>query len=73
MPITCALPKAALSAARSATSSRCRCVEGIIARFTAARDEAAWWRGAGVDPTVTARALWLGTHPLPTVQDETAI
>jgi hypothetical protein len=26
-----------------------------------------------VDPTVTARVLWLGTHPLPTVQDETAI
>ena len=22
--------------------------------------------GAGVDPTVTARELWLGTHPLPT-------
>ena len=37
------------------------------------RDEAAWWRVAGVDPTVTARVLWLGTHPLPTVQDETAI
>ena len=37
------------------------------------RDEAAWWRVAGVDPTVTARALWLGTHPLPAVQDETAI
>jgi hypothetical protein len=27
-------------------------------------DEAAWWRNAGVDPTVTARALWLETHPL---------
>jgi len=30
-------------------------------------DEAAWWKNAGVDPTVTARALWLETHPLPTV------
>jgi hypothetical protein len=29
-------------------------------------DEAAWWRSAGFDPTVTARALWLETHPLPT-------
>ncbi len=28
-------------------------------------DEAAWWSKAGVDPTVTARALWLETHPLP--------
>jgi hypothetical protein len=28
-------------------------------------DEAAWWRQAGIDPTVTARTLWLETHPLP--------
>ena len=28
-------------------------------------DEAAWWATAGVDPTVTARVLWLDTHPLP--------
>jgi hypothetical protein len=28
-------------------------------------DEANWWSNAGVDPTVTARALWLQTHPLP--------
>jgi hypothetical protein len=28
-------------------------------------DEAAWWRKAGIDPTVTARTLWLETHPLP--------
>jgi hypothetical protein len=28
-------------------------------------DEAAWWNKAGIDPTVTARALWLQTHPLP--------
>ena len=27
-------------------------------------DEAAWWQKAGIDPTVTARALWLETHPL---------
>jgi hypothetical protein len=28
-------------------------------------DEAAWWQRAGIDPTVTARKLWLETHPLP--------
>jgi len=28
-------------------------------------DEAAWWSKAGIDPTVTARVLWLQTHPLP--------
>ncbi len=27
-------------------------------------NEAAWWRNAGVDPTISARALWLQTHPL---------
>jgi hypothetical protein len=26
-------------------------------------DEAAWWKTAGIDPTETARALWLETHP----------
>jgi hypothetical protein len=28
-------------------------------------DEAAWWNKSGIDPTVTARSLWLQTHPLP--------
>jgi len=28
-------------------------------------DEAAWWIKLGIDPTSTARALWLKTHPLP--------
>ena len=28
-------------------------------------DEAAWWQKVGVDPNVSARALWLHTHPLP--------
>jgi hypothetical protein len=28
-------------------------------------DEAAWWNKAGIDPTVSARTLWLRTHPLP--------
>jgi len=28
-------------------------------------DEAAWWKKAGIDPAVAARALWLESHPLP--------
>jgi hypothetical protein len=28
-------------------------------------NEAAWWKNAGVDPTITARGLWLETHPVP--------
>jgi len=28
-------------------------------------DEVAWWRNVGIDPTVTARSLWLKSHPLP--------
>jgi hypothetical protein len=30
-------------------------------------DEAAWWNRADIDPTAAARALWLKTHPLPSV------
>jgi hypothetical protein len=33
-------------------------------------DEVTWWNKAGIDPTVTARALWLKTHPLPTISDQ---
>jgi len=36
------------------------------------RDEADWWKKAGIDPTVQARALWLQTHPLPMNSDESA-
>jgi hypothetical protein len=28
-------------------------------------DEATWWSKAGIDPSITARSLWLKTHPLP--------
>src|SRR5437588_13130592 len=28
-------------------------------------DEVAWWNKAGIDPTVSARALWLKSHQLP--------
>jgi ERF superfamily protein len=34
-------------------------------------DEAAWWNKSGIDPTLTARALWLQTHPLPANLDKT--
>jgi hypothetical protein len=27
-------------------------------------DEAAWWNKVGIEPTVTARTLWLTSHPL---------
>jgi ERF superfamily len=33
-------------------------------------NEAAWWKNARIDPTVSARALWLETHPLPTTADQ---
>lgn len=36
-------------------------------------DEAAWWKNAGIDPTITARALWLKTRPLPTIPDTRSI
>jgi hypothetical protein len=32
-------------------------------------DEVGWWKNAGIDPTITARALWLETHPLPAISD----
>jgi hypothetical protein len=28
-------------------------------------NEVVWWENVGIDPTVSARALWLKTHPLP--------
>ena len=31
-------------------------------------DEAAWWRNTGIDPTISARILWLESHPLPAVR-----
>jgi hypothetical protein len=36
-------------------------------------DEAAWWKKAGIDPSLNARALWLETHPLPTTSDKMGI
>ena len=29
-------------------------------------DEVAWWKKLGIDPAVSARVLWLESHPLPT-------
>ena len=34
-------------------------------------DEATWWSKLSIDPTVTARTLWLDTHPLPFDQNRT--
>jgi len=31
--------------------------------------EAQWWDNAGIDPMVTARKLWLETHPIPGMRD----
>ena len=31
--------------------------------------EAQWWDNAGIDPMVTARKLWLETHPIPGMSD----
>jgi hypothetical protein len=36
-------------------------------------DEAAWWEKTGIDPTTTARALWLETHPLPAISDKARV
>ena len=36
-------------------------------------DEAAWWKGAGIDPSVAARSLWLETHPFPPSQNQISI
>jgi len=36
-------------------------------------DEAAWWEKVGIDPTITARALWLKTHPLSAIPGKTSV
>jgi hypothetical protein len=36
-------------------------------------NEAAWWTNVGVDPTIVARALWVETHPLPTISNKTRV
>jgi hypothetical protein len=36
-------------------------------------EEPAWWQKSGIDPTATARALWLQTHPLLTTPAEETI
>ena len=36
-------------------------------------DEAAWWEKVGIDPTITARALWLKTHPLSAIPEKTSV
>jgi hypothetical protein len=36
-------------------------------------DEVAWWNNADIDPSINARALWLETHPLPTIPGKTSV
>jgi hypothetical protein len=36
-------------------------------------NEVAWWTNVGIDPTIAARALWVETHPLPTIPDKMRI
>ncbi len=36
-------------------------------------DEAAWWENAGIDPTISARALWLKIHPLPATSNNIVV
>jgi hypothetical protein len=36
-------------------------------------DEASWWKNTRIDPTATARALWLKTHPLPSTMSDQEI
>jgi hypothetical protein len=51
-------------------SSRSRSAAGNHREVHRSGDEAAWWTTAAIDPTVPARALWLKTHPLPTISDK---
>jgi hypothetical protein len=34
-------------------------------------DEVAWWQNVGLDPVVSARVLWLNTHPLRAISQKT--
>ena len=36
-------------------------------------DEAAWWKKTGLDPNLSARVLWLQTHPLATGPDKMGV
>ena len=56
--------------AKSAMSSAVPLCRGHHREVHRSGNEAAWWTNASIDPTVTARALWLETHPLPTTADQ---
>jgi len=64
MLITSDSPKAGHSVERSVMSLPSPLCRGHHREVHHCGDEAAWWRNAGVDPTGSARALWLDTHPL---------
>ena len=40
-----------------------------LARPIAVAEMEPWWKNAGIDPTSTARALWVETRPLRTIPD----
>jgi hypothetical protein len=44
----------------------CRCAGGHHREVRRSGDETIWWESASIDPTVTARAPRLQTHPLST-------
>ncbi len=48
--------------ARSATNSRCRCVEHYHRDLHSVGDEIAWWERRAIDPTATARVVWVSTR-----------
>ena len=51
------------SAARLVMSSLSPLCRGHHREVHRTGDEAEWWNIAGIDPSATARALWLETHP----------
>src|SRR5262252_1514447 len=72
-PIICDLRSQGRLAAKSAMSSRSHCVAATIASFTAAAMKHHGGKRRGIDPTVSARALWLESHPLPSGDDQRRI
>jgi hypothetical protein len=59
--------RAALSEGRRVSGCQGSLCRGHHREAHRCGDQAAWWKGAGVDPTITAHALWLETHPLLTI------
>jgi hypothetical protein len=71
MPIVCDLESPALGRKVSDefTIPLCR---GHHREVHRCGDEAAWWMKIGIDPTATARVLWLKSRPLPSTSSGAA-